>query len=1047
MSIVSNLPPEAVHANSLINNTFSLEQTENSIKSAIENSFHYLERIQKAYIDIQKFTLTNDDLRLDSIGRKILFTVPKDFIDPRNRREYKKSEFYQKDICLEDILSNKNIFSYFPLVLVDNQSIFSFTVNAGIDGKSYFALLNVEEPINFLMENHTVEITFFRTVDLISFTTNKYVLENYNWALPNSVTGIQYTNGTTPIVFLKDTTETFGTNMFSVSLTENNELLLNQNQRMVDYFQNHREVVVYLLSSKNLYKAEENLQIKPKVNNDGLSAICILESDDNKTFSMPIPVNNILVIKHNKETDEMDYDTLNDITLHYPNIYEIHSDDLDPNIYDYTVYYFYAPMQEKLKFKNIFRNIFKLFMNKMNMSYKEMIDAFIFTECENEKYQSFFFNTIFNHNEPDYYYNHGDFEIEEKPYDLEYKVMKLQTLIENDPNILREYGKKVSMPYMNYIMYTKNVILNSRLRENSNDEATNSIHKKEFDEPHYVFAFRNESSDDLRIRIFVDGILITNYYQFNEYNMDYIYIPTKLITDDSVIEIEKFNHFIYNSTHIFQNSDDECLINIKPSENMYPTICDLFILDQDGDKINNDSFNFWTPVDRTMFDINDNSDEHMNILFNIGLISIDTETNQYYANISLISEFMKVCKSGDYLEKLSEIIGDESDLAELGESTLAGLVTDIYNLFNGLRFIIDNDSRMMHVEKGNDPNFDTLFPEIDDYLLKYFPLENIRIHCVNDAYYNQELKICIYKMPYMYSVTLEEEGFPRIRLFNGEVQWRELNSYVRTFVNGRYIPMKFSIYSLSPTESYFVPRCYIPAGDTLTVDITPYSYELEYTVSVVPENFIISFKGNLSKPFDLKYYDIYLNGRKLNEHHVETITPDKIKLFNVHSRNKLIVFRRDRDSEFYGFTTETITPNDEILNSSDYTDIEKEELIKIIINEIRNDYNEMKPGDDTEEKHNPLVPVDDENFDLYRFYTDIIQSQDVIHPDTFSLERRIVTDAYPTVNQYYVNNDAIIIDPDVNYNANTIFIVGHDDGSDYKIDVVGYNIEDIDINS
>jgi hypothetical protein len=295
-------------------------------------------------------------------------------------------------------------------------------------------------------------------------------------------------------------------------------------------------------------------------------------------------------------------------------------------------------------------------------------------------------------------------------------------LIDNDPAILREYGKKVSMPYVNYIMYTKNIILNARLRENSNDEAFNDIHKKDFDEPCYVFAFRNENTDDLRIRIFVDGILITDYYQFNEYNMDYIYIPTKMVTDNSVIEIEKFNHFIYNSNHIFQNADDGYIINIEPSENMHPTICDLFILDQDGDKINIDSFNFWAPVDRTMFDINDNSDEHMNILFNLGLISKDTETEQYYANISRISEFMKEYKSDDYLGKITRIIGDESELAELGEDTIAGLVTNIHNLFNGLRFIINNDTRIVSVEKGNDPNFDTLFPESDNYLLKYFPL-------------------------------------------------------------------------------------------------------------------------------------------------------------------------------------------------------------------------------------------------------------------------------------------------------------------------------------
>lgn len=58
-------------------------------------------------------------------------------------------------------------------------------------------------------------------------------------------------------------------------------------------------------------------------------------------------------------------------------------------------------------------------------------------------------------------------------------------------------------------------------------------------EDQYVFTFKNSSKTDvLPIKIYIDGLLTVNYTMIEVFGMEYIYIPTKLIADDSYIMVE-----------------------------------------------------------------------------------------------------------------------------------------------------------------------------------------------------------------------------------------------------------------------------------------------------------------------------------------------------------------------------------------------------------------------------------------------------------------------------------------------------------------------------
>lgn len=56
---------------------------------------------------------------------------------------------------------------------------------------------------------------------------------------------------------------------------------------------------------------------------------------------------------------------------------------------------------------------------------------------------------------------------------------------------------------------------------------------------HYVFTFKNPSKTDvLPIKIYIDGLLIVNYTMIEVFGMEYIYIPARMINDDSYIMVE-----------------------------------------------------------------------------------------------------------------------------------------------------------------------------------------------------------------------------------------------------------------------------------------------------------------------------------------------------------------------------------------------------------------------------------------------------------------------------------------------------------------------------
>ena len=131
------------------------------------------------------------------------------------------------------------------------------------------------------------------------------------------------------------------------------------------------------------------------------------------------------------------------------------------------------------------------------------------------------------------------------------------------------------------------------------------------------------------------------------------------------------------------------------------------------------------------------------------------------------------------------------------------------------------------------------------------------------------------------------------------------------------------------------------------VDVMPSPMRLEYSKRGVfcDEKGFVDTGSMLSLPFDLKWYDVYVNGRKLNKSNVEIISPNKFFVKGIHSRKNIEIWLRgDGPTEFlfnqYNMTTEdklwdveeirkVITDNQDILDDS-LADITDEVIINIL---------------------------------------------------------------------------------------------------------------------
>lgn len=222
----------------------------------------------------------------------------------------------------------------------------------------------------------------------------------------------------------------------------------------------------------------------------------------------------------------------------------------------------------------------------------------------------------------------------------------------------------------------------------------------------------------------------------------------------------------------------------------------------------------------------------------------------------------------------------------------------------------------------------------------------------------------------------------------------------RIYRNGKLVPRRFydikyrkNLYYTIGVDILIDKR----VGDVIVVDISPIQYREVLTMERIPANGFINGCRYLDKPFSLKWYDVYLNGRKLNFRNIDIISPTKLFIKDVSTRYNLSIVDNNRDAEYFGIASDWESFHDKLW--------EEYPNLKEIINSLYSEIVEIEDNINT----NVVSP---KSVDKDRFYEFYAKNLPILNPD----EDIIHDEIWEHVSTLHEDN-IIFIDPDNGYNA------------------------------
>jgi len=696
------------------------------------------------------------------------------------------------------------------------------------------------------------------------------------------------------------------------------------------------------------------------------------------------------------------------LEMFYPNIYRINDKEMKSgDVYD--IYYFYYDVVD-LKYTVLFDFYYTFLIHLYNNdSIEKIINDIYYNRSNLSMYdsdQKAKFKEIFKKLIDYKYYNHQYAETDflhrylpipgnENKEPVEYKIETLKEWVRVEPWVLRDYVLEQNKLGASYHLFTNTLDLTTRIRYNTEKEIGGP--SRMFDEPHYVFAFNNEKDYPilLNCRVFVDGLLVGDLYQERHLFMDYLYIPTRLVTDDSYIEIEIFPGYEYEKDLYFTTQ--------RTSIQVIGNILTILV---DGEFVENRTLNL--------------TDE-------IGYINDDNELD--------INDYNKQTRV-DLDKPTEEIFPTISDIYLMNSDK-----TEIYEKEN-FDFTIHYPENDIEFESG-DPG--------TEKPVNYTRVSSFSIKPHDEELLRKPLHLKITKTPRTVRFVAKRQGYALVELAEKGLILDE--DYIRIYKNGRLMPRaKYKVVKVY-NQARILFLDWFSIGDIIFIDITPYRYkEIYYQEELTKNDTLIDLRSIINKPFDIRYYDVYINGRKLSLNNVFTITPWQITLVNLKSNYNLVIYERERDYEYFGLDyTENIYyyTFDELLKSGIVSEDIKNEMLKNIIDNNKDPRLNIYPNTNDEEK------MDQSGEDLmtvefYLYYYDRFIPFSFMNPDVLQESEGFLSNGFESIYNAYMKTsyddsntesererrqdypNVLCLDPDLQFSAgesnskpHLVFEIGH----------------------
>lgn len=999
----------------LLNNTYDHTSTHLALKMAWENSFSYLYRMQLEKVAYEEYHYySNDTTAKDphTIGHFYLddyiracFDIDKDIIHVCDRMEFRLSNYYHRYFTLEEMVNDGQIFQYIPIVIIDDQVVWDWEMKViSKDAVQFrmpkpfrrqFVVKNERDPITdeLIYVDHKVQVLIVDNVYYERFVLNKMGLyldptkksfsikKDYMHNLPNdSKEGIYFAT----ISFPSDGAQETYLCTQLIDLYESVDKLTGYlSDPLWDKISREvHEMWVTIVYVNELHRKYWYTELDyTKVVGRRADMMVLNRDGDFVPYASPVPVERFMVFRtKNGETIPQLIPNHKSIRMYYPNIYQIVDTDME-NEDTYKVFYFYH-YNTSLKYTCIhdfwFRWLKLHFTSHYeSMSIEEIIDKILRGRFDymgwNITQRNDFITTFekilrytykrHTYAEMDFLYNWVA-PMDQNPATVntfngeafQYKEGKLKEWIRDDPWLLRDYVLEQKKVGTIYHLFTNTLDLSTRYRTTTDLELK---YHYEFEEPMYVFAMKNEREYPvlMDIRFFVDGIFVENMYQDRYLFMDYLYIPVRMVTEDSYIEMEVFPQYDFSTPLRFTSMEDVKTITVaEPEEgNIWPTNADAYLMLRAGEQ-----------------------DEYTHL----------------YENS--LNEFFKV--SSCYKEGEWEV-------------------------------------------KTSDP----------EKPVRFTRLRTLRLQPNDPSVLNVDLDLRINKHPIGLPYRIKTAGYPYLQLVGAESKFHYSADYIRVYRNGRLLPnVKWCFYS-----SFECPRIqlleWFDANDTIYFDITPFRYKMiYYKEEIDPTQLMLDLREVITKPFDWRYYDVYMNGRRLSMNNLFSITPWEIAMVNLNSYYNFAIYEKERDWEYYGLNYKEpiyfFTPDD-LFEKDWVTEDEKRQLIEDIINATKDDRLNIHPNENWEIKQNW---EDTRQYVLLMaFYFNELMPKSYVNPSVLQFNKRIIEEEYPTIYELYMrtgvqdarndterelreeNPEALLVDPDIllqgenEENLTYTYVVGH----------------------
>lgn len=979
---------EQLLQNALINNSFSKEHVNQSLNYVTRHSYQYLHQLQANTTLFEQFHYRyNNELgHIPSVYIRdyyrnetfdLCIDLNYNLFDIGHMSAYRNSKYYLKRVTYEDILYEEKLFTRIPILMINNHIITDMDI---IINEYQVTFILHDEPeiftrnslndmlshdINILLINHphyyhsdrvTYEYwTMYNPIDQI----NPTLISDKMDASLNSILWFEYWD--------RAGKPSKGTNHFFLTLSGTNYRITDMTDDVKNVLKTCSTFRVHVIqiprlhqyaflnedkSSSKALKYYENGEMCTKVE----PIVITRDTEDGYTvMDHPIPISSFLVYR--KRASEHEWVLLQAqevLKLHYPNIYEFIDKDMQAGDSYRCYYHFNDPTYED--------RLIDVFTPKEDINWIRY--------CHN-KYNNrhlFFYRWLFHKTSLSQKQNVKELYLNPTTF-----IKRHITTNENDIARIKEVWSIL----FNYKWYHHN----TDITDYSHAYQFNKITEKE-----------ERSKEPIEYKV--------------DKMWEFIHDDDKVLHDYVVRQnIVGESHFLFaNTTHM----------NERKRMDSYAEMSNGMVFDEEMVLFEFREYTTTHPFEIRVF-VDGVYAHKAHILQEHDTYYVYVPASMFewdsYCEIELFPSFL--FKEDIKITNMSEdvIINLDGLFSNKIQPTLA----DLFVTLTGYDRVTFSDSFFKII--AQDKNNEIIYTDDNGIRYKEFsPMRKFKLSLTDPVAlnYGTDFTVRFEKNPYLLEMNVTEDGFPTISLEG--LQFKPRADYIRIFKNGKLMtPGCFTVtYRTKPCIIQFFVSC--KKGDHLTIDITPYKYkEIYYQEELLKGEFLVDVSNIITKPFCNRYYDVYINGRKMSWNSVFAITPTKLTFVNLRSVKHLQIFEIERDDEYFGLDYTVINRDytlDDFINESFIT---PDDLTQIIIDRIEDDKHpdlviRDHPFEPDEERY---IPDDFYDNMLDYYYNELIPKQ-FIDPDTLQSDHDYVAEQFPVIGtHYFIRNNCIILDPDL----------------------------------